>query len=144
MLAELAGSRNPLRQRRRGGSGSGAVTGSGGRGGRVERRTELLVGRPVAELEQNAVYGRTIETLPVVQFQTPGQPSALHPAAQTQGPPPQTFWIAAGASVDTSEGLDRAVSLATYADTFAYLALVAVAVGALLLAIAPWLRRRMH
>lgn len=53
-------------------------------------------------------------------------------------------WIAAGASVDTSDGLDRAVSLAIYADTFAYLALVAVAVGAVLLAAAPWLKRHMH
>lgn len=53
-------------------------------------------------------------------------------------------WVAAGASVDTSDGLDRAVSLAIYADTFAYLALVAVAVGAVLLAAAPWLKRHMH
>ena len=53
-------------------------------------------------------------------------------------------WIAADASVDTSDGLDRAVSLAVYADTFAYLALVAVVVGAVLLAAAPWLQRHMH
>ena len=53
-------------------------------------------------------------------------------------------WIAAGASVDTSEGLDRAASLAIYMDTFEYLALVAVAVGALLLAASPWLKRHMH
>ena len=53
-------------------------------------------------------------------------------------------WIAAGASVDTSDGLDRAASLAIYMDTFEYLALVAVAVGALLLAASPWLKRHMH
>ena len=53
-------------------------------------------------------------------------------------------WIAAGASVDTSDGLDRAASLAIYMDTFEYLALVAVAVGTLLLAASPWLKRHMH
>ena len=52
--------------------------------------------------------------------------------------------IAAGASVDTSNGLDRAESLAIYADTFEYLAVVALAVGAVVLVVAPWVRRRMH
>ena len=53
-------------------------------------------------------------------------------------------WIAAGASVDTSEGLDRAASLAIYTDTFQYLMIVALAVGLVLLALAPWLRRHIH
>ncbi len=53
-------------------------------------------------------------------------------------------WIAAGASVDTSEGLDRAAALAIYADTFQYLMIVALAVGFVLLALAPWLRRHMY
>ena len=52
--------------------------------------------------------------------------------------------IAAGASVDTSNGLDRAASLAIYADTFEYLALVALGVGVAVLAVAPWVRKRMH
>ncbi|MYE83260.1 MAG: peptide MFS transporter [Gammaproteobacteria bacterium] len=52
--------------------------------------------------------------------------------------------IAAGASVDTSNGLDRAASLAIYADTFEYLTIVALAVGVAMLAVAPWVRRRMH
>lgn len=53
-------------------------------------------------------------------------------------------WIAAGASVDTSAGLDRAASLATYADTFQYLMIVALAIGLVLLALAPWLKRHIH
>ena len=52
--------------------------------------------------------------------------------------------IAAGASVDTSNGLDRAASLAIYADTFEYLTVVALGVGVAVLAVAPWVRKRMH
>ena len=53
-------------------------------------------------------------------------------------------WIAAGASIDAGEGLNRAASLAVYADTFGVLMIVALAVGLALLAAAPWLRRHMH
>ena len=54
--------------------------------------------------------------------------------------------IAAGASVKTHGGevVDPAAALATYTDTFGYLAIVALGVGVALLLISPRLRRFMH
>ena len=54
--------------------------------------------------------------------------------------------IAAGASVSETPGeaIDPVASLPIYVDTFAMLAWVAVGVGAVVLVLAPWLRRWMH